>query len=240
MSPDWWQEAEPEIHSVVDGFTGKLLEKLSVQPAKIVSRKNPFLLRVRVAADASEYARMVIDSYLSSSEETMFGRALEDIALIVYRHARQGWKSSADKVDLEYMSNGTRCIVQIKSGPNWGNSSQKEAMKRAFDKAAKLLRQGDPHFHVKRIEGICYGRSGIKDRGTHYTYTGEAFWEEISGWGGTATAVIELLGTHASNGLDQARTAARQRNVEYLEQNNVALKGVMHWNALLELLSERV
>ena len=81
---------------------------------------------------------MVIGAYLSSSEETIFGGVLEKIAILICKHAKGGRKSSAEGIDLEYESNGERTIMQIKSGTNWGNSSQHKAPE------AKV-RQGPAH-----------------------------------------------------------------------------------------------
>ena len=222
MTPDWWSKVEPEAHDTLERFTEKLRAKLSAPPERIVGRKNPFLFRARIERDAHEFARMVTDAYLSSSEETMFGNVLEDIAVSICTHARGGWKSSAAKIDLEYVRDSTRCILQIKSGVNWGNSSQKQAMINSFQQATRILQQGNQTLHVQAIEGICYGKSQVNVLPTHHRYIGHSFWEEISGWGGTAAAVMGLIGTHASNGLNEARASACQRIVSYLEDNGAA------------------
>ena len=248
MTPCWWSSVEPEAHATLDLFTEKLRKKLSESPEKIVGRKNPFLFRARIERDAHEFAKMVTDAYLSSSEETMFGNVLEDIAISICKHARGGWKSSAAKIDLEYMRGATRCILQIKSGVNWGNSSQKQAMISSFQQATRILQQGNQEIHVQPIEGICYGKSQVNILQTHHRYIGHSFWQEISGWDGTAMSVMELIGTHASNGLNEARATARQRIVSYLETKGAAVSASssslhqsvqtcnMEWDKLLDLV----
>lgn len=239
MRPDWWSEAEREANSVVEGFTAKLLEKLAVPPEKIISRKNPFLFRMRADSSVHSLAQMVIDAYMSSSEETIFGSVLEAIAEVVCRHGRGGRKSAAGGVDLEYDMDNGRTIAQVKSGVNWGNSSQKQAMKAAFKTAATILRQGNRNLYVRCVEGCAYGRSEIKDLGTHYRIVGNSFWEEISGWNGTAGAVMELLGRHASNGLNDARAAANYRMVDYLKRRGVVgPDDRVLWDKLLTLVME--
>ena len=219
MKPSWWRDFEPIAHRRLDKFTSRLKDKLSVDPEKIVLKKNPFLFRMRVGSDPEEYAKKIVDAYLSSSEETMFGNVLEDLAVQICMHAKQGIKSSASNIDLEYMQENTRTIVQIKSGVNWGNSSQHKALRESFMQAQRILRQGNRDLQIRCIEGCCYGKSEIKDQGTHYRYVGQKFWEEISDWEGTATAVIELMGIHSSNGLEDARRQACDRIVSYLEDN---------------------
>lgn len=46
---------------------------------------------------------MVIDAYLSSSEETIFGNILEDIAIIICSKAKQGYKSGIANIDWNMM-----------------------------------------------------------------------------------------------------------------------------------------
>ena len=123
-NPDWWADVENEIDSLMSGFTQKLRQKLDTDPAKIISRKNPFLFRVRSHDDPNELASMMIDAFLSSSEETMFGNILEDIAICVCSKAKGGRKSSTEGIDIEYDEHGRRTIIQVKSGPHWANSSQ--------------------------------------------------------------------------------------------------------------------
>ena len=221
MKPSWWSQVEPEANAAIESFTAKLRRKLAEPPEKLVTRKNPFLFRVRVNSDAYEFAQMITNAYLSSSEETMFGNVLEEIAISICKHSKGGWKSTADKIDLEYARDDTRYIMQIKSGTNWGNSSQRQSLVNSFQKAMKILRQGNPDLNVRCIEGICYGKSMIRDLGTHKRYVGHSFWKEISDWEGTAAAVMDLIGTHASNGLDKAREEAHQRIVSYLEDRGV-------------------
>lgn len=251
MNPAWWKHVEPVAHREVELFTDKLKRKLSDPAEKIVLRKNPFLFRVRVASDANEFARMVTDAYLSSSEETMFGNVLEKIAVSICEYAKGGKKSAARNIDLEYGDSIVRTIVQIKSGENWGNSSQRKALVSSFDTATRILRQGDPDLHVRRIEGICYGRSKVRKLNTHDQYVGHEFWKEISDWDGTALAVFDLIGEHARNGLDEARREAYARVVSYLNEHGAAGLAVlaqatpedspevtssMNWDGLLELV----
>lgn len=217
--PDWWTLVEPEADAAIEKFTTKLRQKLTASPEKLVVRKNPFLFRVRVGNDAYKFAQMIADAYLSSSEETMFGNVLEEIAISVCKHSQAGWKSGADKIDLEFTRRNIRYLVQVKSGTNWGNSSQRQSLVSSFQKAVRILRQGNPSTHIQCIEGVCYGKSTIKDFGTHQQYVGHSFWQEISGWKGTAAAVLELVGTHASDGLNEARREAHDRILSYLDRS---------------------
>ncbi len=72
----------------------------------------------------------------------MFGDFLEGLAVFVGKQVCGGWKSSAQGVDLEFGKDGTRFILAIKSGPNWGNSRQISKMKEDFLKRLFNIRGG--------------------------------------------------------------------------------------------------
>ena len=240
MRPAWWNAAEAEADRAIEDFAAKVRGKLDESPEKIIRRKNPFLFRVRVVSDVHEFANMVTDAYLSSSEETMFGNVLEEVAVAICASAKNGRKSGIRNIDLEYDENGTRTIIQIKSGINWGNSSQHRALRRTFAEATGVLRQGRRGVDVRCVEGICYGKSQVKDRGTHVRLVGHCFWKDISNWDGTATSVMHLLGKHASNGLYDARKEASARIVNYLRDSGaVDDSDGIRWDELLELVMQR-
>ena len=219
------------------GFPAKLRAKLQTKPHTFISRKNPFLFRIRDAKNVEELAWRILDAFLSSSEETIFGDVLEDLAVIVCRHARGGQKSGIEHIDLEYSDpSGARMLIQVKSSVHWGNSSQHKALREAFARAMTILRQGNRNLHVRCIEGCCYGKSEIKDRGTHERIVGYEFWKEISGWEGTASAILKLVGEYAENGLQDAREHAHGVVVNYLHEMEVATDTGLAWDKLLHII----
>ena len=229
--PAWWDEALPEIDGLLSGFTEKVEVRLRENPEKIFRRKNPFLYRLRGSENAVELADTIISAYISSSEETMFGTVMGKIAAVVCKYGKGGWSSGIAKIDLEYDEDGQRKIVQVKSGPNWGNSSQHGALRAAFTKATQTLRQSD--LLVVCIEGISYGKTERRDLGTHIRYTGDAFWEEISGHPRTAENVMEVIGTHAGNGLLDVRAETHSNMVDYLNETEIAVSDEIDWDRLL-------
>jgi hypothetical protein len=77
---------------------------------------------------AGELVKQILDAYLSSQEETVFGDFLESLAIYVCSETYGGRKSATEGIDLDFEREGKRYIVSIKSGPNWGNSSQIKKM----------------------------------------------------------------------------------------------------------------
>lgn len=233
--PDWWERAEPDIHTAIGDFADWMRNKINaIKPHRLIV-KNPYLFRARAPAGAEQLAARLIDAFLSSSEETRFGDILERTAISICREAKGGRKSGASGIDLEYDEDGTRTIMQIKSGTNWGNSSQHKKLVSDFQAATRVLRQGSD-IQVRCVEGICYGASGVKDRGSHVRLVGNAFWEDISGWPHAGRAVLRIVGHHAANGLTEVVTAARASVVEYLEQSGATVHGVVDWDRLYDLI----
>ena len=237
-TPDWWEEAESGIHSAVAQFSNRVRDKITSQPpGKLLATKNPFLFRARVTTDPDLLARMIVDAFLSSSEETMFGNVLERIALAICTPAKGGRKSSTANIDLEYDEDGQRTIIQIKSGPNWGNSSQRRKLEADFNTARRTIIQGDSTQVIRCVEGICYGSSRTKYLGSHWQLIGNHFWYDISGWDGTAQAVLSVIGLHAENGLADAREQAKKELVSYLNAEGVVSPdGYVKWETLLGLV----
>ena len=234
--PDWWRLAEPDIHAAISEFAAWLQGKVAAIKPRDLIVKNPYLFRARAPEDAEQLASRLIDSFLSSSEETRFGDILKGVAVTICRKAKGGWKSSTDGIDLEYDDGGIRNIVQIKSGPNWGNKSQREKLVLDFQIATRTLRQGSGQVVVQPVEGICYGPSERKDVGSHIRLVGNEFWHEISGWADAGRAVFTVVGQHASNGLSEVINEARSRVVSYLQRSGAASNGRVDWDMLFDII----
>ena len=239
-TPSWWAAAEVDVNTAVALFPARVRQKIETQsPKKVIAGKNPFLFRARVKSDANLLATMMIDAFLSSSEETMFGNVLEEIAIAVCFHAKGGRKSSTANIDLEYDNGGERTIVQVKSGPNWGNSRQRSKLVDDFRSATSVLRQGS-NLQVRSVEGVCYGPSNAKDLGSHIRLIGNDFWYDISDWHGTANKVLKIIGQHAGNGLLDVREEARAKMVSYLQSTGaVTPTGKVRWKVLLNLVMNK-
>ena len=233
--PDWWKQAEPDIHASISDFAEWMQNKVAtIKPYQLIV-KNPYLFRARAPQTANQLAARLIDAFLSSSEETRFGDILESTAIAICREAKGGWKSSADGIDLEYDEGGTRTIMQIKSGTNWGNSSQRKKLVSDFQSAVRTLRQGQG-VQVRCVEGICYGPSGLKDYGSHIRLVGNTFWQDISGWLDTGRAVLRIVEHHAANGLTEVIATARASVVDYLQRAGATTHGDVNWDRLYDLI----
>lgn len=141
--------------------------------------------------------RGLVDAHISSNEETIFGDWLEGLAIFINGKIYKGWKSGISGIDLEFDKDKVRNIVTIKSGPNWGNSSQISKMVSDFKTAKKTLRTSNSKLIINAVNGCCYGRDRHPDKGDYFKYCGQKFWEFISGNIHLYTEIISPLGYKA-------------------------------------------
>ena len=180
------------------------LDKLKLR--KVLKRKNPYLYRAKHLLTANEIIQGIADAFISSNEETLFGDWLEGLAIFINKKVYDGWKSGIANIDLEFDKQNIRYIVNIKSGPNWGNSSQIKKMKLDFITAKRTLRTGNSKIMVVAVNGCCYGVDRLPDKGDYFKYCGQEFWEFISGDSTLYTELIEPLGYKS-----------KERNDEFVE-----------------------
>lgn len=145
-------------------------------------------------------------------------------------------------------------ILELKSGPNWGNSSQVQRMLTNFKDAIAMLQPQCPTMDVIPINGCMYGkeRSPLKTgtiKGTgrpdetvrYWKLCGQDFWHFISDNRNLYTDIIEPLGFRA-----------KEKNAEFLEAydnfvNNLVYEfltkyrnseGGVAWDRLTEFVSK--
>ena len=177
------------------------LKKLKLKT--VLKKKNPYLFKAKYLLTASDVVKSLTDAFISSAEETIFGDWMEGLAIFVCKNTYGGWKSSTKGIDLEFDKDNIRYIVSIKSGPNWGNSSQIEKMKADFNTAKRTLRTSNSQLVIQAVNGCCYGCDMQPDKGDYFKYCGQAFWTFLSGKENLYTDIIEPLATHAKEHNDE-------------------------------------
>jgi hypothetical protein len=175
--------------------------------SNIINTVNPYFLLATNRTTASDIIKSLIDSYILLNEKIHFDNLLKGLAIFINGKVFSGRKSGIKGIDLEFDKDGIRYIVSIKSGPNWGNSSQIEKMINNFNTAKKTLRTGNSHLQIVCVNGCCYGKTDNYDKGAYFKYCGQRFWEFIGGSESIYTDIIEPLGYKA-----------RERNEDYLEK----------------------
>ena len=185
------EEHIPEFHRK------RLVSLTGLKLQKVLRRKNPYLFKAKFVTSAPELVKAILDAHLSSQEEAIFGGFLEGLAVFICERVFFGKKSSAEGVDLEFERDGIRYVVSIKSGPNWGNSSQIKKMRQNFLQAKRILGTNTSSKNIVAVNGCCYGQENVEDRGDYLKKCGQSFWSFISGNDEFYITIIEPLGHKA-------------------------------------------
>jgi hypothetical protein len=208
---------------------------------QVLKRKNPYLFKAKNISTAHDLVRLLLEAHLSSQEEAIFGEFLEKLAVFVSGKVYGGKKSSAEGIDLEFEKEGVIFIVTIKSGPNWGNSSQIKRMQDSFKKAQRILHTSNQTANIQAVNGCCYGQENKPDKGDYRKLCGQEFWEFISGDNRLFVDIVEPLGYRAKKRNDEfALEYGRILNIFTNEfYRGFCIDGIIDWEKLVRFNSEK-
>lgn len=222
MSDDLLQAVQDYVEENIGSFHEKRLATVRNRNLDdVLKRKNPYLFRAKNQT-VIQLVYGIMDAFLSSQEETLFGDFLEGVATFVANTVFDARKPSVDElrgIDLVLGKQDKTYVVEIKSGPNWGNYSQVQRMLTHFKEAAEILQPQFSAQGIVAVNGCMYG----KDRKPHKTgrlkaagrpdevvpywkLCGQDFWYFISNNKELYTDIIQPLGYRS-----------KQRNGEFLE-----------------------
>ena len=219
----------------------RLASLSSLKLETILKRMNPYLFKAKNIHLSQDLVKILVDAFLSSQEETLFGDFLEGLARFINRQIYGGQKSSTTGLDLEFTKDGTRYLVDIKSGPHWGNSNAIRKMKENFKTAKIIVRQHNPGITVVTVNGCCYGKDSKPDKGDYFKFCGQQFWEFISGNDNLYLELIVPLG-HKAKEKDKEfqkeyANLINKFTVEF--SNKYCIDGNIDWEALVKLNSSK-
>lgn len=229
------------VENNIGTFHEKRIQSLdSLKLSKVLKRKNPYLYKAKNVLTADEIIRSIVDAHISSSEEGIFGDWLEGLAIFINQKVFDGWKSGILGVDLEFDKDDKRYIVTIKSGPNWGNSSQIKKLIADFKTAKRTLRTSNSHLNIVAVNGCCYGKDNNPDKGDYIKLCGQMFWEFISGNSELYTEIIEPLGYKAKEKNDVFMTSYAQMLNKFTKEFTINFckeNGEIDWEKLVKFNS---
>lgn len=198
MKPLEIQKVVKYVEENIAAFHIKRIESINkLKLSQVLKRKNPYLFKAKYMQTSEQIIRGIVDAHISSNEETIFGNWLEGLAILINNEVYGGYKSGITGIDLEFDKDNIRYIVTIKSGSNWGNSSQIKKMLSDFKTAKRTLRTSNSQINVVAINGCCYGVDRNPDKGEYFKYCGQEFWYFISEEENLYTELIEPLGYKA-------------------------------------------
>lgn len=241
MNSDQWGKIEQFISNELDRFHSKRLESLDkLQLVSLLKRKNPYLFRAKNINIGGELVKALVDAHLSSHEETIFGNSLEHIVIFIAQLLYGGQKSTAEGIDLDFILKAKRYLVSIKSGPNWGNSSQISKMRQNFKTAKQRIKQGNVSTEIICVNGCCYGISKNEDQGDYQKLCGQAFWQFLTGEEYFHQKLIEPFGKEAKVKNDNFHEAYAKKLNQFTKafiQDYCHEDGMINWNQWLSLNS---
>ena len=237
------QKVVQYVEENIGFFHQKRIQRLNkLKLSQVLKRKNPYLFKAKYMQTSEQIIRGIVDAHISSNEETIFGNWLEGLAIFISNEVYGGYKSGITGIDLEFDKENIRYIVTIKSGNNWGNSSQIKKMISDFKTAKKTLRTSNSQINVVAINGCCYGKENNPDKGDYFKYCGQEFWEFISGNKDLYTELIEPLGHQAKEKNEEFMLSYTQMINKFTREfsNNFCKKnGDIDWKKLVVFNSKK-
>lgn len=237
--------------NVIKPFYEIRLNRLeSAKLSAIAKRKNPYLFKAKNIETAGDLAKSILDAFLSSQEETIFGDLMENLAIRVCREVFKGKKAEERKyrsVDLIFDRDNKTYIVGIKSGPNWGNSDQVNTMKRNLKIAKKVLRAELKKNNIVSVNGCIYGRDNTphkvnKDHDlSYYKICGQSFWELISGDDQLYKKIIQPLDKEAKK-RDDVFKELYIKKINEMTKDVIDLfctKNTLDWDKIIDYVSKK-
>jgi len=225
--------------NIIDFHQQKIKSMEELRLEKLLN-KNPYLFKAKNVTTAAELIEGLLQAFLSSSEEKLFGDFLENLAVFIAGKTCGGHKSTAPGVDLEFIHNGIHYVVSIKSGPNWGNSSQQNRLEQDLKNAAMRVKQSKFGANVQPVLGICYGKTKTGFLRGYLKIVGQNFWCLISENKNLYTDIIEPIGYRArehNEKFHQERGAVLNKFTREFIERFCNDKGAIDWVKLVEFNS---
>ena len=215
------------------------LEQLTLNG--LLKKKNPYLFKAKHITTAGKLMAGLLEAFLSSSEEKHFGDFLEDLAIFIAGKTCGGHKSTAQGVDLELINKNIYYVVSIKSGPNWGNSSQHRKLAQYLRDVVIRVKQSRTALNVQPTLGICYGKTRTSYMKAGYLkVVGQNFWYLISENKDLYTDIIEPIG-HRAKERNEAFCAERAKVVNRFTRQFIEefcdSSGAIDWATFVEFNS---
>lgn len=235
--------------NVITPFYNKRLEALNaLRLTGVLKQKNPYLFKAKNIELAQDLIKSIVDAFLSSQEETVFGNLLEGFAIYVSATLYDGFKPAGVRgIDLIFERDNKLFIVEIKSGTKWGNASQISAMKNNFKVAKETLRASGVTKEIVAVNGCIYGkdRNPLKideepDK-VYYKYAGQEFWEFISNDPDLYREIIVPIDKKAKQ-KDQTFKAAYVAKVNEMTKDfmeNFMTENQIDWIKLVDFVSKK-
>lgn len=232
------EEVKHAIAQALETFYDSLIKKIDgLDISTIMKSKNPYLYRSKAMQNASEIIDSVLQAFVSSSEETIFGNCFfEPIAIV----ACNGDKSVTEGIDIDKRDadSNTIFVIAVKSGTSVFNADSKKKQEDNFNKAKKLATQAKMAYEP--IVGYAYGQKQESGRGKAKIYqevAGEDFWTMLTGDKDFYKKIISFMGHLPEQYVDEFKQSydnASNRLVRDFSNLFCKDDGSIDWEKLIE------
>lgn len=229
------------ISNALENFYAALVKKMDdLNIDKVMKRKNPYLYRAKAMQSASEIVENVLNAFVSSSEETIFGNYFFEPLAIA---ASGGNKALAEGIDIMFHDKGANVItaIAVKSGTSVFNADSRKRQEQNFMAAKKLADQAKARYDA--YVGYGYGRKKDSGRGKPKMYqeiAGQNFWQEITGDEKFYVKIINYMGKLPEKYIAEFKESyikASNRLVKEFSNNFCQDDGSIDWEKLVEFNS---
>lgn len=234
------KEVKAAIASALENFYVSLIAKIDAINIKdIMKSKNPYLYRAKSMQTSVEIVESILQAFVSSSEETIFGNCFFEPVAIA---ALGGSKSATRGVDIELYDSDSniKYFIAVKSGTSIFNADSMKKQGENFAEAKRTLKTSGGKTGFEAIVGYAYGTKKESGRGKAKIYeevAGEEFWEIITGDKNFYTKLISFMGTYPEKYIDDYKnsyTRALNRLVRDFSIIFCNPDGTINWEKLVD------
>lgn len=227
-------ELEQIVGDLLDEFYRRRIQKLDKLELKdALKRKNPYLFRAVGFQKAGDIVEALLQAYMSSSDEGIFGDAFfEPLA----KRVSGGTVAAAEGIDVMIEDERRILAVAVKSGPAVFNAQSKRRQDQEFKSLRSRLFKTQRQFDA--LVGYCYGKKVAAPSGERIfrEASGQALWQELTG---AETFYLRILRVMRDRPLqhkvtfDEAWAAAVNRFTAAFISEFCHADGSINWEALL-------
>lgn len=229
------------IAVALENFYVSLISKIdAISIKEIMKSKNPYLYRAKSMQTSADIIDSILQAFVSSSEETIFGNCFFEPLAIA---ACGGSKSATRGVDIEIQdtSINTKYFVAVKSGTSIFNADSMKKQGENFEEAQRTLRTSSgKKIGFSAIVGYAYGTKSETGRGKAKIYeevAGEEFWEVLTGDKDFYKKIISLMDTLPEKYIDKYNNSyskASNRLIRDFSNEFCNDDGTINWEKLVE------
>ncbi len=226
------------VQTRLNEFYARRIAKLStLQLKRTLRRKNPFLFKAVGLLDANEIIERLLNDFMSSSDETIFGDAFfEPLA----KDLGNGSPSPTEGVDIVIETDTAYKAIAVKSGPSVFNAQSRRRQNQEFQALRSRMMKLQKHFEA--IVGYSYGRknSDPNENKIFKELSGQVFWSELTGDPDCYIKIIESMRSLPSQHkelFNEEWAKAKNRFSKEFITDFCDDDGMINWNRLLKFNS---